>query len=220
MSVAGRLVTAWPAGDPVDQNDPARVPWAAAAELLAGLHLRPAPVGLPPLGAPSRIRRTLDELRTVQEPRFRSARHLVETAAQALPPLDADLSAGAGAGDGSLGHGDFHLGQLVQVGDRWRLIDVDDVGRGDARWDFAWPASWFAVGVLPGDAWATLIDSYRAAGGPALGPVGDPWPLLDLVARAATVHVAARSVFLAAAAHRELDDLDAAFLDACGRLSD
>ncbi|MCF3963292.1 aminoglycoside phosphotransferase family protein, partial [Streptomyces fuscigenes] len=37
----GRLVTAWPYGDPVDPRDPAAAPWEQVAELLARLHAVP-----------------------------------------------------------------------------------------------------------------------------------------------------------------------------------
>jgi hypothetical protein len=146
-----------------------------------------------------------------------AARRVVEQAAHSLPRLECD---GSGTPPVGVAHGDFHLGQVVRLDGCWRLIDVDDVGLGDVRWDFAWPASWFAVGLLSADAWATLIDAYREAGGVAVGRAGDPWPLVDTVARAATVHIAARSIVRALDEHRALDDLDRAFIDACDRLTE
>lgn len=61
--VAGRLVTAWPAGEPVDPADPGAAPWEAAAGLLARLHATPAGrLGLPPAGGPGRLLRALAQL--------------------------------------------------------------------------------------------------------------------------------------------------------------
>src|SRR6185503_10428733 len=94
----------------------------------------------------------------------------------------------------TLVHGDFHLGQLVRHAGRWRLIDVDDLGTGDPAWDLARPAAWFAAGVLDPAGWAALLAGYRAAGGPAVPPDGDPWPVLDPFARALTVQTAALAV--------------------------
>ena len=45
-------------------------------------------------------------------------------------------------------------------------------------------------GLIPDDDWATFIDAYRDAGGPAL-PAGDPWQVLEPFARAAVVQAAA-----------------------------
>jgi len=216
-----RLVTVWPAGEPIDPDRLETVPWVAAAELLADVHRLPAvsvpdPASeftsdpLPPHGAPARVRRVLRRLAEVDEPRLAPARRVVASAAAGLAPVST-------IADVRVCHGDFHLGQVVRLEQRWQLIDVDDVGIGDTRWDFAWPASWFAVGLIAPEAWATFIDSYRAVGGTAVGAAGDPWPLLDGVARAATVHIAARSILRAGEEQRDLDDLDRAFVDAVTR---
>ena len=50
------------------------------------------------------------------------------------------------------------------------LIDVDDLGVGDPAWDLARPAGFWAAGLIPDDDWATFLDAYRDAGGPALPP--------------------------------------------------
>jgi aminoglycoside phosphotransferase (APT) family kinase protein len=87
-------------------------------------------------------------------------------------------------------HGDFHLGQLGRDGQQWVLIDLDDLGAGDARWDLARPAGFWAAGMVPDADWHAFLHGYRQAGGPAL-PDGDPWPALDSFARAAVVTAAA-----------------------------
>ncbi len=84
-------------------------------------------------------------------------------------------------------------------------IDIDDLGVGDPAWDLARPAGFWAAGLIPDDDWATFLDAYRDAGGPALPPV-DPWPVLEPFARAAVVQ---------AAAHHPDDEL---LLAACARM--
>jgi aminoglycoside phosphotransferase (APT) family kinase protein len=123
---------------------------------------------------------------------------------------------------GALCHGDLHLGQLVRhpaPDGPWRLIDVDDLGVGVPAWDLARPASWYACGLLPGEEWPRFLQAYRAAGGPAVPAEGDPWPVLDVPARALTVQTAARFVTKAALAGRPLDDAEEALVDACGRMT-
>jgi aminoglycoside phosphotransferase (APT) family kinase protein len=85
------------------------------------------------------------------------------------------------------------------------LIDVDDLGVGDPAADLARPAGFWAAGMLPDTDWHELLDGYREAGGPAL-PSGDPWPVLESLARAAVV---------AAAANHADDDL---LVAACERM--
>jgi hypothetical protein len=122
----------------------------------------------------------------------------------------------------ALCHGDWHLGQLVRhpsPDGPWLLIDVDDLGVGDPAWDLARPAMWFAVGLLPGDAWARFLAAYRAEGGAAVPPDGDPWPRLDVPARALAVQAAAIAVAKAARAGRALDPAESRLLDACARIA-
>ncbi|MER0243338.1 hypothetical protein AAHZ94_15210, partial [Streptomyces sp. HSW2009] len=118
--------------------------------------------------------------------------------APADPTVPADGAGAAGAG--------------------WLLIDVDDLGTGDPAWDLARPAAWFATGLLDPDEWSRLLDSYRAAGGPAVGPAGDPWPHLDVPARALTVQSAALGLAKAASAARPPDPAEEAMVAACARM--
>ncbi|MEU3979944.1 aminoglycoside phosphotransferase family protein [Streptomyces sp. NPDC026672] len=217
-----RLVTFWPHGAPVDPDDPDAAPWEAAATLLARLHRTPPPIGLPPMRGPRKAARALTRLRTA----------LTATgtgASDAAPVLDAwaGLPAWARAeapmpGPAALCHGDLHLGQLVRhpaPDGPWRLIDVDDLGTGVPAWDLARPAAWFACGLLPPDEWSRFLDAYRAAGGTAVPGTADPWPALDVPARALTVQTAALALTKALTARRPLDEVERAVVDACARMA-
>lgn len=151
----------------------------------------------------------------------RPAGDLVRAAARTLPAwVRGEAPAPRG---GALCHGDLHLGQLVRgpgPDGGWRLIDVDDLGIGTPAWDLARPAAWYAAGLLDTSAWVTFLDSYRAAGGPAAGPPGsDPWPELDLVARALTVQTAALALAKSAENHRRLDDVERLMVESCARIA-
>ncbi|MCF3961802.1 phosphotransferase family protein, partial [Streptomyces fuscigenes] len=130
------------------------------------------------------------------------------------------LASGA-PGPAALCHGDLHLGQLVREPGRgrWLLIDVDDAGLGDPAWDLARPAAWFAAGLLPPDVWHRFLGAYRAAGGAALPADGDPWPRLDLPARALTVQTAALAIAKSAEAGRATDEVEDLVIDACVRIA-
>jgi hypothetical protein len=122
----------------------------------------------------------------------------------------------------TLCHGDLHLGQLVRhpaPHGPWRLIDVDDLGVGVPAWDLARPAAWYACGLLPPDEWARFLAAYRAAGGPAVPADGDPWPALDVPARALTVQTAARAIVKALTESRPLDEIEQSLVDACDRMT-
>ncbi|MFJ3305584.1 phosphotransferase family protein [Streptomyces sp. NPDC086549] len=124
-------------------------------------------------------------------------------------------------GTGTLCHGDLHLGQLVRhpsPDGPWRLIDVDDLGVGVPAWDLARPAAWYACGLLPPGEWTRFLSAYRAAGGPAVPADGDPWPALDVPARALTVQTAALFLAKALAAGRPLDEVEQCLVDACDRM--
>ncbi|WP_431956732.1 phosphotransferase family protein [Nocardia lijiangensis] len=212
---AGRTITAWPHGDPVDPDDPGAAPWEAAATLLARLHGMPEPArDLPEAGGPARVRRAIRRLRDAGDVADRAAAAIVCRAFAALPESTATAR--------TLVHGDFHLGQLVRVprgGDSWRLIDIDDLGAGDPAWDLARPAALFAAGILEPVTWLRFLDAYRAAGGVAVPRDADEWVALDIPARAVAVQTAALAVAAAGREGRELDDLDTALVDACRRIA-
>lgn len=204
--IGDRLVSAWPAGQPVDPGDPAGAPWEEAARLLAGLHSRPLPPGLPRQGAPARVHEVLSR----RLPEGHPASAVVRRAYASLPPLLEP------EGPRHLVHGDFHLGQLVRHDGAWRLIDVDDLGEGDPAWDLARPAALFASGVLPPQVWSRFLEAYRAHGGADLG--ADPWSRLDIPAKALAIQTAARCVSHAVDENRPLDEYESALIDTCDRI--
>ncbi|WP_367324450.1 phosphotransferase family protein [Streptomyces sp. HUAS ZL42] len=214
----GRLVTFWPYGTPVDPDAPEAAPWEAAATLLARLHLTPAPPALPPMRGPHKAARALTRLRAAVAGDHPAATPVL----RAWTLLPAWARAEAPQPDTTtLCHGDLHLGQLVRhpaPDGPWRLIDVDDLGVGVPAWDLARPAAWYACGLLPPDEWARFLGAYRAAGGPAVPPDGDPWPALDVPARALTVQTAAQVIVKALAADRPLDEVERSVVDACVRM--
>ncbi|WP_424856676.1 phosphotransferase family protein [Streptomyces sp. SAI-170] len=213
----GRLVTFWPYGDPVDPDDPDAAPWEAAAALLAVLHRSPAPAGLPPMRGPAKAARAVTRLRD-GAPEHPAAGPVLR-AWDALPAWARDE--GPMPDTTTLCHGDLHLGQLVRhpaPDGPWRLIDVDDLGTGVPAWDLARPAAWYACGLLPPEEWTRFLTAYREAGGLAVPADGDPWPALDVPARALTVQTAALAITKAVAADRDLDEVEQALIDACARM--
>ncbi|ARP69332.1 aminoglycoside phosphotransferase [Streptomyces pluripotens] len=215
-----RLVTFWPYGTPVDPDDPEAAPWEAAGTLLARLHRATPPGPLPPMRGPARAARAVGRLHAVL--------HTVPgTAARPVLRAWATLPAWARAeapapGPTALCHGDLHLGQLVRYpapDGPWRLIDVDDLGTGAPAWDLARPAAWYACGLLRPDEWTRFLGAYRGTGGPAVPEDGDPWPVLDVPARALTVQSAALAIVKALKADRALDEAEQALVDACVRMT-
>ncbi|MEU0333685.1 aminoglycoside phosphotransferase family protein [Streptomyces sp. NPDC006193] len=215
-----RPVTFWPYGAPVDPDTPEAAPWEEAATLLARLHRIPVPTGLPPMRGPAKAARALARLRTALDGTTHPAAGPVLDAWAALPAwarAEAPMP-----GPAALCHGDLHLGQLVRhpaPDGPWKLIDVDDLGAGAPAWDLARPAAWYACGLLPPEEWTRFLTAYRQAAGPAVPPHGDPWPALDVAARALTVQTAALALTKALTADRPLDEVEQALIDACARMA-
>ncbi|WP_101782775.1 aminoglycoside phosphotransferase [Nonomuraea indica] len=206
LTVAGRLVTVWPAGRPVSPDELDEAPWEEGARLLARLHATPL-TPLPPLpaaGGPARVARAVERM-----PGDGPVARLVRQAFAELPEPE--------PGPGLLTHGDWHLGQLVHR-DGWLLIDVDDLGAGDPAWDLARPAAWYAAGLLDPVVWERFLGAYLAAGGPALRGGEDPWRWLDLPARALTVQLVAVAVLNAHREARELDEVEHSLVESCNRI--
>ncbi|WP_330236837.1 phosphotransferase family protein [Streptomyces sp. NBC_00566] len=215
-----RLVTHWPYGAPVDRDDPDAAPWEAVATLLARLHRTAPPAGLPPMRGPAKAAQAMSRLRRALRDHTSTAAPPVLAAWAALPPwARAETPA---PGTPFLCHGDLHLGQLVRhpaPDGPWHLIDVDDLGLGDPAWDLARPAAWYACGLLPPDEWLRFLTAYQEADGPAVPADGDPWPALDVPARALTAQSAALALTKALTAGRPLDEVEQALVDACARMT-
>ncbi|WOX25453.1 aminoglycoside phosphotransferase family protein [Streptomyces solicathayae] len=220
-TVAGRPVTAWPYGAPVDPSDPDAAPWAETARLLALLHRTPPPATaagpLPPHRGPAKAAHAVARLTAklphpAAAPVLRAWAGLPAWARDEAPPPRGDV----------LCHGDLHLGQLVRhpaPDGPWLLIDVDDLGLGEPAWDLARPAAWYAAGILPPEIWSDFLGAYRASGGPAVPADGDPWPQLDVPARALTVQTAALALVKSTEEDRPLDEVEQVMIDTCARIA-
>ncbi|MEV0637327.1 aminoglycoside phosphotransferase family protein [Streptomyces sp. NPDC050619] len=226
IDLHGRLVTFWPYGTPVDPENPEAAPWEDAATLLARLHRTPTSAisahPSPPLTVLPAMRGPAKAAQAVARLRAAGSHPAATPVLRAWSTLPSWARAESPMPDSStLCHGDLHLGQLVRhpaPDGPWLLIDVDDLGVGIPGWDLARPAAWYACGLLPPEAWTRFLTAYRAAGGPAVPADGDPWPALDVPARALTVQTAARSIAKAVTADRPLDEVEQALVDACDRM--
>ncbi|MGW7418394.1 phosphotransferase family protein [Streptomyces sp. NPDC054863] len=224
----GRPLTAWPYGAPVDPEDPDAAPWEETGALLARLHRTdtaalPAPV--PPMRGPAKAARGVARMLAAPH-RAPGAPAPYRTVLHAWHRLPAwarnEAPAPQHRTHAVLCHGDLHLGQLVRhpaPDGPWHLIDIDDLGLGDPAWDLARPAAWYAAGLLSPDVWQRFLAAYREAGGPAVPPHGDPWPQLDVAARALTVQTAALALAKSAAEQRPLDEVEQLMLDSCARIA-
>ncbi|MCX5202394.1 aminoglycoside phosphotransferase family protein [Streptomyces sp. NBC_00237] len=228
-----RSLSAWPYGTPVDPEDPDAAPWEETATLLARLHRTPPealPAPLPPMRGPAKAARALARMHaTAPHPAAPDAHRTVLAAWHGLPAWARDERDEPDEPDqdhvrptAALCHGDLHLGQLVRhpaPSGPWHLIDVDDLGLGDPAWDLARPAAWYAAGLLDPDVWQRFLTAYRAADGPAVRPHGDPWPELDVAARALTVQTAALALAKSTTEARPLDEVEHLMIDSCARIA-
>ena len=204
-----RPATLWPRLDVLAPDSPT-APWQEAAVLLAALHRTPAGA-LPPHGAPDRLRRAVarvDGLDDAASRAVQAAGRRVLADVDRLPATRRHLV-----------HGDWHLGQLGRdAAGRWLLLDLDDLGTGDPAWDLGRPAGFHAAGLLADDVWTTFLAAYRTAGGPGVPAHGDPWPVLDVPARAEVVVAAARAVVRVLDGLEPWDDDAEALVAACDRM--
>lgn len=193
----GRVATLWPRVTVLSTLD--KPPWEDAGRLLARLHRAPLSANPPAPGGRRSLAAAVTRLRQLDgtagdresvaagfEQRHDLDRPLLGRLAELGGHLDEQL---AGLATTAWVHGDFHLGHLAHTILRrsWKLVDVDHLGAGDPAWDLARPAAFYAAGLLDAASWGRFLDAYRAAGGPAAGASGDPWPRLELPARAAAL---------------------------------
>lgn len=211
-----RVITAWPAGSPVNPTRPDQAPWEQAARLLARLHETHPPADFPATLGPARVARAVQRLR-ISASEHPAVRDLLSCYA-ALPAWATGAAQDWPSRRLALVHGDWHLGQLIAIDDQWLLIDLDTMGLGDPAWDLARPAAWFAAGIISEGVFQQVLWSYRDSGGVAV-PEGDPWSVLETPARALVIQAAATSLAKAAEGGYELDEVDQAMIICCQRMA-
>lgn len=213
----GRSVTVWPLGRALRLEDE-DLPWEESARLLAALHRLPLgeTAELPRSRALPRWFEAVKRLEAAPADVRDQDWHLIQKASATL-----DLKLNEEKASHWV-HGDWHLGQLVDIGCEgkpvWRLIDIEDMGVGEAIWDLARPAAFFAAGLLPQDDWERFIAAYRRAEGAALPPAGDVWKELEKPARALVVQSAATSWLKAKREGRGLHQDEQVLVKACLRI--
>jgi aminoglycoside phosphotransferase (APT) family kinase protein len=212
--VAGKLVTYWQAGRALECHSPDEIDWGAAAKLLATLHALPIPARTPQSGWTARIKRSYQRLAILPDSLERTA---VLSAYATLPSHGSSRWIPAPP---VVIHGDFHPGQLVELGGQLKLIDIDDVGIGDATWDLSRIAGWRLAGLLSEENWRQFIDSYFAQRPDFHDDQASLWDRLELSARAAVVQSAAARLFAAWDESRPLEDFESDLIETCKRIAD
>lgn len=216
----GRVVTVWPLGRALHLGDE-DLPWVESARLLAALHRLPLHEGSRTSAAPRsrallRWHKAVDELKGVDSGARDQDWLVIHEAAATLDLKVSEERALQWV------HGDWHLGQLVDIGSEespaWRLIDIEDMGVGEAIWDLARPAAFYAAGLLPREDWESFLEAYRIAEGPALPRTGDVWCELEKPARALIVQSAATSWHKARREARELYPDERVLVETCLRI--
>lgn len=146
----GDLATVWPLGEAADPE-----PAATLAPILASLHQQVSPADLGVWEGFGRGWRRIELARSRGVPDG-----LVGPVAERLQHLEATFPVWS---TGTVVHGDPHTGNLVKMGDRHLLIDLDDLAVGCPEIDLApLRTSYSRFSGVPGT-WELFLDSY---GGP------------------------------------------------------
>lgn len=210
-----RLVTVWPKGRALQGEDDL-IPWSEGARLLAWLHSIPVHASqfsfeLPRSRARGRVEEAITKLFEVPLMCRDKDWETIRSASETIDLAESNKLCWT--------HGDWHLGQLVNFESEWRFIDMEDMGLGEAVWDLARPAAFYAAGLLaPGD-WECFIETYRELGGAALADKGDVWTFLESPARAMIVQSAAHAFIKSRAEDRAMFEDESLLLESCRRIA-